>query len=87
MVDKVLDSHMHHGKLQYLLNMKGYGPQKDSWEPEENIHAPRLTREFQKFLQKSGPKTSRERPGRRGVLPGLGLEPGTSSVSGNDSFC
>lgn len=70
-------------KLQYLVQLKRYGPEENSWEPEENIHASRQPRKFhQRFLFTNlAQKTSREHPGRRGVLSGLGSKPATSAMS------
>src|SRR5260221_757196 len=33
-------------KLQYLVRWKGYDDSQNTWEPEENIHAPELVRAF-----------------------------------------
>jgi hypothetical protein len=33
-------------KLQYLMQWKGYSKAHNSWEPEGNVHAPELIKEF-----------------------------------------
>jgi hypothetical protein len=36
-VKEVLDSKMSRGKLKYLVEWEGYGPDERSWEPAENV--------------------------------------------------
>ena len=44
-VEQVLDSKLHHGKLQYLVKWIGYN--EPSWEPEENLeHAKDTVNDF-----------------------------------------
>ncbi|KNZ76512.1 Chromobox like protein [Termitomyces sp. J132] len=45
-VEEILDSHLFQRQLQYKVKWKGYGIDDISWEPQENIHAPRLVKEF-----------------------------------------
>jgi hypothetical protein len=33
-VKKLLNSRMHHGKLQFLVKWKGYPNKENTWEPE-----------------------------------------------------
>lgn len=35
-MDKILDSHLHRNKLQFLVKWKGYTDENNSWEPQEN---------------------------------------------------
>jgi Chromo (CHRromatin Organisation MOdifier) domain len=55
-VEQILDAR-HHGcwkKLQYCIWWKGYSKAHDTWEPEENVHAPNCLSEFtQNHLQKA----------------------------------
>ncbi|XP_075711066.1 uncharacterized protein LOC142746912 [Rhinoderma darwinii] len=46
LVEKILDSRIFRNRLQYLIQWQGYGTDDNSWESEENIHAPWLLREF-----------------------------------------
>ena len=46
-VEEILDSRFIRSKLQYLIRWKGYGPEWNSWEPEENVrNSPRLITKF-----------------------------------------
>jgi len=47
-VEKILGSRRHGQgrKLQFLVQWKGYAPAHNSWEPQTNIHAPELIKEF-----------------------------------------
>ena len=48
-VSKILDSKRVNGKLYYLVDWKGYGPDDRSWEPFTNLHSPRLLRLFHRL--------------------------------------
>lgn len=87
-VEGIIDSRIYRNKLQYLVKWEGYGPEENSWEPAEHVHAPRLVQEFhQRFPLKPGPKTPCGRPGRRGILSGPRFEPRSSVASGSASSC
>jgi hypothetical protein len=45
-VEKILDSRLFRGKLQYLIKWEGYSYQDKSWEPVDNVFAPDLIAEF-----------------------------------------
>jgi hypothetical protein len=49
-VEQILDTRIfgQTKKQQYCICWKGYSPAHNSWEPEENIHAPELFKAFQK---------------------------------------
>jgi hypothetical protein len=36
-VETILDSRLHRAKLQYLVKWRGYGPEENSWEPEDHL--------------------------------------------------
>ena len=36
-VEKILDSQLYHGKLQYLVKWKGFGYEENSWADENNV--------------------------------------------------
>jgi len=45
-VEKILDSRLYRGKLQYLVKWKGFGYEENSWASENDVFAPRLIRDF-----------------------------------------
>ena len=47
-VEEVLDTRLHGQwkKHQYLIKWNGYADAYNSWEPEENVNAPELVKEF-----------------------------------------
>jgi len=47
-VEKILGARRHRRghRLQFLVQWKGYTPMHNSWEPQTNIHAPGLIKEF-----------------------------------------
>uniref|UniRef100_A0A803K5R9 Gypsy retrotransposon integrase-like protein 1 n=1 Tax=Xenopus tropicalis TaxID=8364 RepID=A0A803K5R9_XENTR len=47
-VQAILDSRYRRGRLQYLVQWKGYTPEDNSWESSTNVHAPQLIRAFHK---------------------------------------
>uniref|UniRef100_A0A6I8RAB1 Gypsy retrotransposon integrase-like protein 1 n=1 Tax=Xenopus tropicalis TaxID=8364 RepID=A0A6I8RAB1_XENTR len=74
-VEKILDSRLSRGSLQYLVQWKGFGPEECSWEKDSDVHASRLVKAFHgQFPQKpwpSGPVA----PRGGGVLSGIGDAP------------
>uniref|UniRef100_A0A670ITY9 Chromo domain-containing protein n=1 Tax=Podarcis muralis TaxID=64176 RepID=A0A670ITY9_PODMU len=65
-VECILDSRYRRGKLQYLIDWKGYGPEDRSWEPAANVQAPACLRDFHAaYPSKPGPDPRlRGGPGR-----------------------
>lgn len=45
-VEAILDCRKRRNGIQYLIKWKGYGPEDNSWEPENNLHAPELLQTF-----------------------------------------
>ena len=45
-IEEVLDSKMMNQKLHYLVKWEGFGVEHNSWEPQNNIHAPELVTDF-----------------------------------------
>ncbi|PAA66028.1 hypothetical protein BOX15_Mlig017863g3 [Macrostomum lignano] len=62
MVEKILAMRRRHGKRQFKIRWKGYGPEEDTWEPEENCDCTELIEEF---LKESAAKKRNQRSGRR----------------------
>ncbi|XP_034249602.1 chromobox protein homolog 3 isoform X2 [Thrips palmi] len=52
-VESILDSRVRHGKQQFKIRWKGYGPADDTWEDEENVDSPDLIAAFLKGPSKS----------------------------------
>lgn len=46
-VEAILDCRKRRNQIQYLIKWRGYGPEDNSWEPEANLHAEELLRDFQ----------------------------------------
>ena len=46
MVEEILDSWMVNWKLCYLVKCEGFGVEHNSWEPWDNVHAPKLVADF-----------------------------------------
>lgn len=59
-VQSILDSRMVRGRIQYLVEWKGYGPEERTWEPVSNLNCPVLVDLFHE-----------QHPGRPGQPPGL----------------
>ena len=60
----ILDSRLYRGKLQYLIDWKGFGPEERSWEPVAHLHAPELLAQFH-LRYPNKPKVSVPRAPRR----------------------
>ena len=73
-VESILGKRTRHGKVEYLIRWKGFGPSEDSWEPVKNLQGcQQLIKDFTKTRSPS--------PGRKARTPkvhvgmcNLGLE-------------
>jgi hypothetical protein len=45
-VEAVINSRMFQGRLQYLIQWKGYSYEHNSWENATDVHSPKLVAEF-----------------------------------------
>lgn len=52
-VESILDSRVRHGKQQFKIRWKGFGPADDTWEDEENVDSPELIAAFLKGPSKA----------------------------------
>ena len=57
-LDRILDKRKHYGKIQYLVQWKGYGKEDRTWEPLTNLTNSRESIEdFEKKLKSRGDVT------------------------------
>ena len=45
-VERILDSRLRRGKLQFKVKWKGYGAEENSWEAASDVHAEALVKDF-----------------------------------------
>lgn len=71
-VKQVLNSKHVQGKLYYLVTWEGCGPEEQSWELADHVHAHKLVQAFhQRHPEKPSPKLPERQPrdvGQGGVI-------------------
>ncbi len=85
-VKKILCSRRLGGKLQYLVDWEGYGPEERSWEPRDNIIDPNLLETFHATHPEQPAPRGRGRPPRRRVLRPSGASRGGGVLTQNSRF-
>lgn len=62
-VEKILDERSRKGCTEYLIQWKGFGPENNTWEPEDNLSCDEIIEDFKAKKKKKGsPSKKRKAP-------------------------
>jgi hypothetical protein len=66
-VERILDHRSRHrNKTEFLVRWSGYGPEHDTWEPEEGlVNAPEILREYWRYVGRGPTRPAKRRRGSR----------------------
>jgi len=56
---RIVKRGLNKGKFEYLIKWQGYGPEDNTWEPENNIYCPVMLQNFEEKLKNKRGKDSK----------------------------